>query len=241
MANSYKKYKKDDPYSYALGPFPAFEMLKFSSENAREVIIGDGFNDKEKLIALCKEKNIPFTINNKTLERISSKEICYAAGVFNKYSATLDSGSPHVVLVNPSDMGNLGTILRTILGFGIKNLAVIEPAADIFNPKVIRASMGALFHIDFSLFPSFEDYMKQYGSGRDIFPFMLDGKKTLSIAECPASRVYSLVFGNEARGLPPEFASYGTSIFIPQSADVDSLNLAVSVAVGSFVFTTVNK
>ena len=138
-------------------------------------------------------------------------------------------------------MGNLGTILRTLLGFGIKDIAIIKPAADIFNPKVIRASMGAMFRMNFCHFNSFQEYINECGEGRDIFPFMLDGKKTLSIADCPKSQKYTLVFGNEAKGLPPEFTQYGTSVFIPQSHEVDSLNLAVSVAVGSFIFTSVNK
>lgn len=240
MSVNYKKYKKDDDCSYALGPFPVFELLKYSPQNTVEVFVDENFNEREKLETLCKEKGVLCSFNKKVLERISDKEVCYAAGVFKKFSAVLQPEAPHVVLNNPSDMGNLGTILRTLLGFGIKNLAIISPAADIFNPKTIRASMGALFRMNFCHFNSFDEYIYEYG-GRDIFPFMLDGKRTLSIAECPRSKKYSLVFGNEAKGLPPEFSQYGTSIFIPQSREVDSLNLAVSVAVGSFVFTSVNE
>lgn len=241
----YKKYKKEDAISYTLGPFPTFELLDGAAERVVEVIIDEEFTDKEKLEIKCRKLGVPFTYSKKTLERISNKEICYAAGIFEKYTAMLDNRANHVVLNNPSDMGNLGTIIRTLLGFGIKNLAIITPAADIFNPKVIRASMGAMFKMNFALFPSFEAYLAACGKvndkNRDIFPFMLDGNKILSIDECPISECYSLVFGNEAAGLPPEFADYGTSIFIPQSEDVDSLNLAVSVAVGSFIFTSVNK
>ena len=52
----------------------------------------------------------------------------------------------HVVLVNPGDMGNMGTIIRTMLGFNYSNLAIIKPGVDVFDPRVIRASMGALFN-----------------------------------------------------------------------------------------------
>ena len=237
----YKKYKKSDEYSYTLGPFPTFEMLEGSPENALEVFADEKFNEIDKLRDKCRELNIPFSVSRKTIERIADKDICYAAGVFRKFTSGLDDSKPHVVLNNPSDMGNMGTILRTLLGFGFKNLAVITPAADIFNPKVIRASMGAMFKMNFELFESFDEYRSKYGENRDVFPFMLDGKKVLSLENCPKSKKYCLVFGNEAKGLPPEFAEYGTSIFIPQSEDVDSLNLAVSVAVGSFIFGSVNK
>ena len=48
---------------------------------------------------------------------------------------------------------------------------------------------------------------------------------------------FSLVFGNEQTGLPPDFAKLGQSVLIPQSDEIDSLNLAVAVSVGAYVFT----
>ena len=69
---------------------------------------------------------------------------------------------------------------------------------------------------------------------------MLDGGTVLTPESCPASSRYTLVFGNEASGLPPEFQTYGKSLFIDQTDAVDSLNLAVSVAIGSYLFTQKN-
>lgn len=236
----YKKYKKDFSHSYTLGPFPTFELLQHGAEHALAVYYSDTFREKEKLEALCKEKAVPCFCNNKTLDRISNKEICYAAGVFEKYASALSSESPHVVLVNPSDMGNLGTILRTLLGFGIQDLAVVGTAADLWNPKVVRASMGAVFQMRVQWFENFQEYLENCGEGRDIFPFMLDGGTVLTPESCPVSPKYALVFGNEASGLPGEFQQYGKSLFIRQSDAVDSLNLAVSVAIGAFLFTQKN-
>ena len=48
------------------------------------------------------------------------------------------------------------------------------------------------------------------------------------------------IYGNEATGLPPEYKKVGQSIFIPQTKDVDSLNLPISVGIGCFVFTSNN-
>lgn len=146
-----------------------------------------------------------------------------------------------MALWEPSDMGNLGTIERTLLGFGIRDLAVIgNSAADVWNPKAVRASMGALFQLELEWFPDFPAYLEKYGEGRDIFPFMLDGGTVLTPESCPKTERYTLVFGNEASGLPPEFQGYGQSLFIDQTAAVDSLNLAVSVAVGTYLFTQKN-
>ena len=60
--------------------------------------------------------------------------------------------------------------------------------------------------------------------------------KTLNEVASAARPPFSLVFGNEASGLPARFAQMGQSVFIPQSDEIDSLNLAVAVSVGSYVF-----
>ena len=72
-------------------------------------------------------------------------------GVFKKHESVLAMDRPHVVLVNPSDMGNLGTIIRTAVGFGLPDLAIIRPGAAICHPKTVRASMASLFRLNFSL------------------------------------------------------------------------------------------
>lgn len=238
-----KKYKKEYSYSYALGPFPTFELLRRRPRETLAVYCREDFRDKEKLFALCEEKGVTCGYGNRVLERIAQKEICYAAGVFRKYGGTLREKAPHVALVCPSDMGNLGTILRTLLGFDIRDLALVGGGADIWNPKVVRASMGALFQVEFQFFDDFPQYLEKFGEGREIFPFMLDGAQTLTPESCPGleGRPYTLVFGNEAAGLPPEFQGWGKSLLIPQSPEVDSLNLAVSVAVGAYLFTWKNR
>ena len=236
-----KKYKKDFPHSYALGPFPTFELLAHRPGQARAVYYREDFREQEKLKALCAKHGVPCLLWPRALERIAQKEVCYAAGEFTKYPGRLRQGIPHVALVEPSDMGNLGTIIRTLLGFGIRDLAVIGGGADLWNPKVVRASMGAVFQLEVEHFADFPAYLAAHGEGRSIFPFMLDGGRVLTPGTCPLSPCYTLVFGNEATGLPPVYQTYGQSLFIPQSGAVDSLNLAVSVAVGAFLFTQKNS
>ena len=236
-----RKYKKEFEHSYALGPFPTFELLRCRPEQVRAVYASPAFREGDKLQALCRETGVPYLVWERALERISQKEVLYAAGEFNKYEGTLREDRPHVALVNPSDMGNLGTIQRTLLGFGIEDLAIIgETAADCWHPKAVRASMGAVFRLEVEHFPDFPAYLARFGEGREIFPFMLDGGTVLTPESCPRCERYTLVFGNEATGLPPEFQGYGKSLFIDQTDAVDSLNLAVSVAIGSFLFTQRN-
>lgn len=231
-----KPYKKNSSYSYSLGAFPTYELLLSKPEMVIKVLVHSSYSDTHSLKKLCARHDIPVEINDKLIGRLSDKDNCYVAGIFEKYSCTLSKDRPHIVLVNPSNMGNLGTIIRTIVGFGLYDIAIILPGADIYNPKSVRSSMGALFKLNFQLFDSFDEYRKQYDK-HDIYTFMINEDRTVNIKDCSKSKLFSLVFGNEASGLDDSFLNIGTSVMIPQSPDVDSLNLTIAVGVGVYTFT----
>jgi TrmH family RNA methyltransferase len=144
--------------------------------------------------------------------------------------------------VNPGDMGNLGTIIRTMAGFGVRSLAIITPAADLFDPKTIRASMGAVFRINASLFNSFEAYREMFPD-HACFPFMTDGETMLEpeASERLSAYPYTLIFGNEAAGLDTRFKDCGIAVKIPQTGLVDSLNLSVCAGIGLYCFTSLQR
>ena len=230
-----KPYKKGVDYSYTLGAFPTIELLKCHPECVREVYVHSTFTDTETIEPLCKKNNIPIRTSDKTISRLSDKENCFVIGVFDKYIEELRADKPHIVLVNPSNMGNLGTILRTATAMGIYDIAIITPAVDEYHPKTVRASMGALFRLRHECFTSFQEYRLKYPE-QEVFCFMLTGERQLTVSDVPKPALFSLVFGNEATGLPEEFADYGQSIIIPQSKNVDSLNLTIAVGIGSYMF-----
>lgn len=235
-----KPYKKEFDYSYALGAFPTVELIKKRPEQVTEVLLHSTFTDRELITSLCREHNIPVLENDKTIARLSDKENVFVIGVFRKYEDTLAADQPHLMLVNPGNMGNAGTIFRTCLAFGIHDVAIITPGIDRFHPKAVRASMGALFSLRVQCFPDFETYRKQYGTAeRKLYSFMLTGKKQLTAENCPKPEIFTLIFGNEATGLPEEYADFSESIIIPQSPEVDSLNLTIAVGIGAYLFRKV--
>ncbi len=235
-----KPYKKGADYSYTLGAFPTYELIAGKKEKIRGVYVHSQYTDKENIVSTCKAGNIPVLTDDKLFNKISDKENCYVIGVFDKYEDILRENTSHIVLVNPSNMGNLGTILRTALGLGIQDIALITPCADVFNPKVIRASMGALFKLRVQMFESFEEYRSRYKK-QEVFTFMLNGENTLEVQNCPKTELFSLVFGNEATGLDDSYLLAGTSVCIPQSPEVDSLNITIAVGIGAFLFTHIGK
>ena len=232
-----KPYDPSLPYSYALGIFPSLALMEAAPQRASRLLLsqraqGEGV---EKLRALCAAHRVREEVADKALARISGKENCFAAVVFEKWQGQLNPSAPHVVLHHPMDQGNLGTIQRTLLGLGILDIAVIRPAADPFDPHGVRASMGAIFSLRLKSYDSFQDYRAEFPS-HALYPFMLDGAVSLEEAVPQAKAPYALVFGNEGSGLPPEFATYGQAVRIPHSAAIDSLNLAIAVAIGSYGF-----
>ena len=225
-----KRYKKDFEHSYAFGVFPTLELLSQRPADVLGVAIhpkGAENSGIIKIQEICQNNAIPYEFQEKSFPRIGARENDYAVGIFKKYQPGLDAAANHVMLVNPSGMGNLGTIIRTMLGFGFRELAIIEPAADIFHPEVIRASMGALFQLRFEPFLDFADYVEAYP--RHLYPLMTDGE--IPLPEVKFEPAFGLVFGPESAGLPEEFHHLGTSLRIPQSQAIDSLNLAISVGV----------
>lgn len=232
-----KRYKREDEVSYALGITLTFELLKFSPEYAQRVYVhsqmqrGESF---DKLEDLCRKNHVPMEFSDKPFNILSQKENCYVIGEFKKFNRPVSKEASHVVLHNPSNAGNMGTIMRSAAGFGITNLVIISPAVDEFDPKTVRASMGAVFRLNISVFDSFDSYIKQY-SGRDLYPFMLKAKKKLK--ELEIKKPFSLIFGNEATGLPDSFLEVGTSVIIPHSDRIDSLNLPIAASIALYEAT----
>ena len=235
-----KQYKKSFAYSYTFGVFPTLELLQRRHDYVDRVLLHSKSNQtvgSQKILSTCRQYNIPSEINDRAIERLSKKENVYAIGVFRKYSLPLVSNENHVVLVNPSSMGNLGTIMRTMAGFNFSNLAIIQPSADAFDPKTIRASMGAIFQLNISNFKDINEYISIYN--RQFY--LLTSNGNIQINHVSFRKPYSLFFGNESRGLDPKMNHLGKSVSIRQSKNIDSFNLAISVGITLYQTTLSNQ
>lgn len=234
---SLQAYSRTLDYSYAPGMFPSMEALLNAPQRVRRLLLSsraEGTEGAQKLTALCEQQHIRVEIADKALSRLSSKENCFAAAVFEKAQSALQAGA-HIVLHHPADTGNLGTILRTALGMGYLDIAIIRPAADVFDPHVVRASMGALFSLRVREYDDFETYRAEFPN-QALYPFMLDGSTDLENAVQTAHVPLSLIFGNEGAGLPKEFAAMGRPVRIAHSSKIDSLNLSIAAAIGMYEF-----
>lgn len=233
---AWKAYKKTDDHSYTLGAFPTYEVLENAPESVLEVFIHPKYDDQERLRALCLARGIKVSEGDKVFNRIARKGNVYVAAAFAKSQGGV-SNKCHVVLDRPQDMGNLGTIIRAMVGMGFEDLVLIGGGADLFDPRTVRASMGALFSIRYQAFDSPEDYIQAFPD-HDRLAFMLDDQ-AVSLDQAEANKPFALIFGNEASGLPESYKDLAQPVMIPQSEAVDSLNITVACAIALYKFRTI--
>lgn len=123
----------------------------------------------------------------------------------------------HILVLYPSDPGNVGALLRSAFAFGIDRVAVAS-GVDVFNPKVIRASAGALFHLEF-IKGDIRTIVKRHPEYQ-VIKAALKGTPAVPVAE-PSI----LVIGHESSGIPHDVP--GIDMTIPTTG-VESLNAAVA-------------
>lgn len=139
-----------------------------------------------------------------------------------------------LVLDHLQDPGNLGTIFRTAEAAGVTGLLVGGDSVDIYNPKVVRSTMGAIFRIPFVYTESLTAAVKELkGSGVRVYAAHLDAGKEYDQADYRGSTAF--LIGNEGNGLRDEVAACADHrIKIPMRGEAESLNAAVAAAILMF-------
>lgn len=149
------------------------------------------------------------------------------------------ANSLSLALDNIQDPGNLGTIVRTADWFGIRNIFCSAGCADLYNPKVIQASMGAILNVNLH-YSDLTAVFRQFSTipGFTISGTFMDGLPVNSITPPKKGMI---VFGNESRGIAPEYLTYINQRLTIPAGDlnrihVESLNVASAVAAVCAIF-----
>lgn len=145
----------------------------------------------------------------------------------------LDKNLLILVAEAPEKPGNIGALLRTADAAKVDAILISNPKTDIFNPNIIRSSVGCVFTTKIAT-----------GTTTEIIEFLQHKKVSIYAAALQASKIYSeidltassaIVVGTEATGLSKEWLENSTqNIIIPMQGEIDSMN--VSVAAGILIF-----
>ncbi|MBR4383691.1 MAG: RNA methyltransferase [Selenomonadaceae bacterium] len=126
------------------------------------------------------------------------------------------------------DPGHVGTILRTAAAVDC-GLILLDGSAEIFNPKVVRSSMGAIFYSPVTTL-THEEFLSAMSS-REILAAAVDSSAEIYFRHDFTKSPVAIVFGSEAAGVSEKILSVAEKIFIPMRGHAESLNVATSAAI----------
>lgn len=142
-----------------------------------------------------------------------------------------DNNAPVIILDRVQDPGNLGTIIRTADAVGALGLILLEGCVDAYSPKVVRASMGSLFHLPVVQDVTAEEALTWcYRNGYE--PAATAMKNAQNVYKADISKKMAFLFGNEANGVAEELqAAAETRLFIPMIGLAESMNVAMAAGI----------
>ena len=184
------------------------------------------------------ERSIPFEeVAERVLRKMSATEepqgvLAVVRHTNNSWSELqIDRRTVLLILDGIQDPGNLGTILRTALASGVRYVCLTPGTVDLYNPKVLRSTMGAIFSL--VLLPGKQP--------EDILGFCRERGLSVFMGDIQGNSLYhtilpegplALVVGNEGKGPSPLFQSKAVHrVTIPMAQDVESLNVAIATGI----------
>lgn len=172
-------------------------------------------------------KNNCFSISHNDLSQLSSlKTPNKLIAVFKRREQQTDSTKKGIVLDGVQDPGNLGTILRIADWFGVSQIICSHETVDVNNPKVIQASMGAIYRVNV-IYTDLKNFLTN--SEQPTYAALLDGTDFQNVS---FEENALLIMGNEGKGINNELLPFiNHRITIPKVGQAESLNVGTATAI----------
>ena len=234
---SRKKYR-DQQGKFVIEGINLVRAALSKGQHVEFVLIADDFDYSEiaNTLAVGVDYRNIYLIPRFLFEKISDAENGSGIiAVVDKRSYTLDNldslelrrGDNVLVLDRLQDPGNIGTMIRTAVAAGYSIVATIKGTADIYSPKVLRASAGMIFGISVVELADTEEF-KKLVSRLDKKIVVTDPREGDPYYECYLTNDIALVIGNEGNGISDEIMeSSDVRVNIPMQGEVESLNAAI--------------
>lgn len=212
----------------------------------QSVIVSSGFiekGDNKELLSKLADTAVPvFSVPTKDIEKLS--DLKNSQGILAiikkpytpKITSPQDGGSLVVMCDGIQDPGNLGTMVRTMVAFGVSSMLIMGDAVDVYNPKVVRASSGMVMDV-YAHTCDIKELDRLKGKGYRLLIGKIDEtSKNINDMKKIEGPVI-LAFGNEGRGVSKEVEARSDGFFyIPIDKTVESLNVTAAAAISLYVF-----
>jgi TrmH family RNA methyltransferase len=135
-----------------------------------------------------------------------------------------------LVFDRPSDYGNLGSLIRSANSFGVDAIFILGHSVDVYDPKVIRSSLGSIFHstiIPIQSMQEFESWIALQKKKTGLSLVGTDSSGEVTLLNQALTKPIAIILGNEAKGMSVALKNLCDYIIsIPVSGVVNSLNVA---------------
>jgi TrmH family RNA methyltransferase len=169
-------------------------------------------------------------------DKTNPSEMLITAKIKQKTLGDIQSKNPFLIVFDrPSDYGNLGSIIRSANAFNVDGIFIVGHGIDVYESKVIRASMGSIFFTKIVMIESVEvlgEYIKQQKLENAMKIIGTDSKGAVSISDCKINRPIMIIIGNEAKGMSIKLKELCDRIIkIPMQGNINSLNVSCAASI----------
>lgn len=234
-----KKYRRDFAEFFVEGIKGVSEALE--SEFEVILLLVDGKKrDEEKIlevINIANKKSVQVEyLNYRDIKNLKSTEtfpgiMAVVVQRENYLEDIIKSGETVICLDKVKDPGNVGTIIRTADWFGIKNIIFSEDSVDPYNEKLVRSTMGSIFHVNIFMSKNIVQTLEKIKTGGySIYSLDMGGDDVSEVKKNDSKSVY--IFGSESQGVENKLEKIiDKSYTIVGSGQAESLNVAVAGAI----------
>ncbi len=225
---AHKKFRQQEKLFIAEGPKLVNELLEADHSRVKEIFaLKDWIGENKNAIRLTAVTEISGT----ELERISQlttpNKVLAIVRQYDEDIEMITQGKITLALDCLQDPGNLGTIIRTADWFGIEQIVCSHDSAEVYNPKVVQATMGSIARVKI-LYTDLRTWLTEQ-KNVSIYATTLDGKDIATIKKIKEGII---LFGNESKGVSEDLLKLAdVKLTIAKKGKAESLNAAVAAGV----------
>ena len=245
-----KKWREREKCFIAEGEKLSYEAIK-ANLPLHSIFVCESKKDKiiDKLSGLLVSdsyKNLPvYVLADNVFEKISTEkapqgvisaikslDFFYNIDIIYNEEFFLDENEKALALYSVRDPGNLGSVIRSAVAFGVDHIVLTADCADIYNPKTVRSAMGSLYRTKVTIVNDFESFISAAKhNGRRVFAAELS-ENAKSLHEVGLTKGDIVIIGNEGHGISKDISTICSgSVYIPISKKTESLNASVAAAI----------